>query len=173
MVSGQQNHFSPMTDRSSPRPAMTALELHILEQLQTAGGLCPALTALPLAIKASLRQQTQTCQSLRDRGWLDYDLDITQFGLTLAGKTLLGLDTSVWPVTPDERLILRSSLGGRIGPGQIHPRVPGHERQRRLRKLSASGLIVVYAEAIVNLHLTPCGESYSVGQGAFPRDNES
>ncbi len=157
MDSEQQHHFQPMMD-SLPLPtAPTALEMHILEQLQTAGGACPTLTALPITLKSSARQRNLACQRLCDRGWLTYDLDITQLGLTLTGKTLLGLDLSVWPVTPDERLILRSCLGGRIGPGQIHHRVPMGDRQRLLVGLIDQGLIVMYRSAIVRLCLTPPG----------------
>ncbi len=143
---------------SLPLPtAPTALETHILEQLQAVGGACPTLTALPIILKSSARQRNLACQSLGDRGWLTYDRDITQFGLTLTGKTLLGLDLSVWPVTPDERLILRSCLGGRVGPGQIHYRVPVGDRQRLLVGLVEQGLIVGYRSAIVRLCLTPQG----------------
>jgi hypothetical protein len=168
MVSGQQNHFSPMTDLLPLPPKPTTLELDILGHLKAAGGRCPALTALPIDIKSSILQRSRACERLKDRGWLDYDLDMTQFGLTLAGKTLLRLDTSVWPVTPDERLILRSCLGGRIGPGQINPRVPGGDRQRLLQGLTAAGLIVVYGEAIVHLRLTPLGASFTTAHGPPP-----
>lgn len=158
MDSGDQNHFQPMTDSLPPATAPTPLELHIVGQLQTVGGTCPTLTALPIGLKSSARQRNLACQRLGHRGWLTYDLDITQFGLTLTGKTLLGLDLSVWPVTPDERLILRSCLGGRIGPGQIHHRVPGGDRQRLLAGLIDQGLIVMYRSAIVRLCLLPLGK---------------
>lgn len=150
---------------SLPTPAElpsqpTRLELDILGHLLAAGGTCPSLTALPTAIKGSLRKRTEACQHLRDRNWLTYDHDIAQFGLTLTGKTLLGLDTSVWPITPDQRLILRAGQGGRIGPSQIPLRVPVSDRQRLLEQLVAQGLIVVYERAIAHLHLTARGQDY-------------
>ncbi|PSN11045.1 hypothetical protein C7293_25800 [filamentous cyanobacterium CCT1] len=138
--------------------APSSLELALLQQLQAAGGTCTALTALPVEQKSSLRQRERACQNLRDRGWLDYDHDIVQFGLTLTGKTLLKLSLSVWPVTPDELLILRSCQGGRIHPDQIHRRVPVYDRQRLLERLTEQGLIVVYRRAIANLHLTALGK---------------
>lgn len=144
--------------------ALSPLELAIVEQLKAAGGSCDSLAALPVERKSSLRQRAKTCQCLRDRGWLTYDNDIAQFGLTLTGKTLLKLDLSVWPVTPDERLILRSCQGGRIGPNQIHRRVSVGDRQRLLERLAAQGLIVVYGRAIVHLHLTPVGERIVAAQ---------
>ncbi|MGG6237006.1 hypothetical protein ACQ4N7_00070 [Nodosilinea sp. AN01ver1] len=138
--------------------APSSLELAILQQLQAAGGTCIALTALPIEQKSSLRQRERACQTLRDRGWLDYNHDIAQFGLTLTGKTLLRLSLSVWPVTPDELLVLRSCLGGRIHPDQIHRRVPAYDRQRLLEGLAEQGLVVIYRRAIANLHLTALGK---------------
>lgn len=147
-----------MSVTQSTSLAPSSLELALLQQLKAAGGTCDTLTALPLEKKSSLRQRERACQTLRDRGWLDYDHNIAQFGLTLTGKTLLKLSLSVWPVTPDELLILRSCLGGRIHPGQIHRRVPVYDRQRLLHGLVEQGLIVVYKRAITNLHLTDLGE---------------
>ncbi|MEA5450156.1 hypothetical protein VB780_16365 [Leptolyngbya sp. CCNP1308] len=144
--------------------ALTPLELAILGQLWAMGGTCDALTALPVERKSSMRQRERTCQTLRDRGWLDYDHDIAQFGLTLTGKTLLKLDLSVWPVTPDELMILRSCQGGKIHPGQIHRRVSVGDRQRLIERLAEQGLVVVYRRAIVNLHLTAPGEGIVVAQ---------
>ena len=151
---------APQTTSLAP----SSLELAILRHLKAAGGTCTTLTALPIEKKSSLRQRERACQTLRDRGWLDYDHDIVQFGLTLTGKTLLKLSLSVWPVTPDELLILRSCLGGRIHPDQIHRRVPVYDRQRRLEGLAEQGLVVVYRRAIANLCLTPLGEKTVVAQ---------
>ncbi len=142
--------------------APSFLELALLQQLKAVGGTCDALTALPIEKKSSLRQRERACQQLKARGWLAYDHDIAQFGLTLTGKTLLKLSLSVWPVTPDELLVLRSCLGGRIHPQQIHRRVPAYDRQRLLERLAEQGLIVVYKRAIANLCLTDLGQHYLV-----------
>lgn len=149
-----------MTASQKILPAPTSLEVEILRQLIAAGGTCAAITALPLERKSSVRQRDKACQQLQERGWLTYNFEIAQFGLTLTGKTLLGLDLSVWPVTPDELLILRSCLGGRIGPGQIHRRVSVGDRQRLLEHLVEQGLIVVYGRAIAHLCITDLGRSY-------------
>ncbi|WP_035987637.1 hypothetical protein [Leptolyngbya sp. KIOST-1] len=149
---------APMTaPQPLPNPP-TPLERDILGQLQAAGGTCTTLSALPVAVKSSLRKRTYACQQLQARGWLDYDFEIAQFGLSLTGKTLLGLHLSVWPVTPDERLILKSCLSGRIHPERIHRRVPVYDRQRLLERLADQGSIVVYGRAIANLRLTTLGE---------------
>lgn len=147
-----------MTVSSTTQAALSSLELAILGQLLAAGGSCDTLAALPIEKKSSMRQRIKACQQLQSKGYLIYREDITQFGLTLTGKTLLKLDLSVWPVTPDERLILRSCQGGRIGPSQIHRRVSVGDRQRLLERLAAQGLIVVYGHSPIHLHLTPVGE---------------
>ncbi|MGF1520490.1 MAG: hypothetical protein ACFCVB_22220 [Nodosilinea sp.] len=143
-----------MTVSPTTQAALSSLELAILGQLLAAGGTCDTLTALPIEKRSSLRRRIQACQQLQAKGYLTYNQDIAQFGLTLTGKTLLKLDLSVWPVTPDELLILRSCQGGRIGPSQIHWRVSLGDRQRLLERLAEQGLIVVYGRAIVNLSLT-------------------
>jgi hypothetical protein len=139
----------------APRP--TALETALIRELWPLGGSCTALAVLPLPGASALPQRVRACQCLANRGWLTYNWAIAQFGLTLAGKTLLGLDLSVWPVTPDELWILRSCRGGRIGPEQIHRRVATVDRQRLLERLAQQKLIVVYGQAIVALALTPVG----------------
>lgn len=151
--------------------ALTPLELAILGQLWAMGGTCDALTTLPVEQKSSMRQRERACQTLRDRGWIDYAQDLAQFGLTLTGKTLLKLDLSVWPVTPDELRILRSCQGGRIGPSQIHRRVSVGDRQRLLERLAEQGLIVVYGRAIACLRLTDLGYAYLNPPDESPRGN--
>ena len=149
-----------MTVSSTTQAALFSLELAILGQLLAAGGTCDALTALPIEKSSSLRQRIKACQQLQAKGYLTYNEDIAQFGLTLTGKTLLKLDLSVWPVTPDELLILRSCQGGRIHPGQIYRRVSVGDHQRLLERLADQGLIVVYGRAVVNLRLTTEGIRY-------------
>lgn len=105
---------------------------------------------------------------LRDRPWLrlhqlglvDYSQEILQFGLTVAGRTLLKLDTSTLPVTPDERWILQSCQTGRITPAKIHHRVPASSHQRLLQSLAQRGLIQVYRTQMQAVWLTPEGQQY-------------
>jgi hypothetical protein len=134
--------------------ATNALELAVVEQLSALGGYCGSVDELFAELKCRASQQNSICRRLRQSGVVDFREDIVRFGLTVTGKTLLKLDTSVWPVTPDELLVLRSCSRGRIGPQQIHPRVPTDQRQTLLKQLAHKKLIVVYETAIVGIELT-------------------
>lgn len=129
----------------------TASEL--IDRLSAMGGYCPTLDELFVGLNYSRAQRQQLCQHLGQAGQLKFREEITRFGLTVAAKTLLKLDTSVWPVTPDELLVLRSCTRGRIAPGQIHGRVPVHQRQPLLRHLAQKGLIMVYQTDLVEIAL--------------------
>lgn len=140
----------------------TSVELDLLMQLLAQGGSCRSVTDLDLSASISAARLSRYGRQLQTQGLITAQEAIAQFGLTVTGKTLLKLDTSVWPVTPDELLILRSCLRGRISPGQIHPRVPGTERLRLLEGLAEQGLIVVYRREIIDLHLTDLGRGYFI-----------
>jgi hypothetical protein len=159
-----------MASPKSSTLAPSALELAILGELWVVGGTCATLTALALPGRSSLRQRRLACERLTQRGWLTYAQPIAQAGLSLTGKTLLRLDLSVWPVTPDELWILRSCQAGRIGPEQIHRRVPVAARQRLLERLTEQGLIVVYERAIADLSLTATGRQRAAVQLAQKPD---
>ncbi|NJL45313.1 MAG: hypothetical protein HC922_05305 [Leptolyngbyaceae cyanobacterium SM2_3_12] len=146
--------------------AINALELDILAQLFALGGTGQSGADLTLKRPTSAPQRRRALAKLHHQGLIEAQEAITQFGLTVTGKTLLQLDRSVWPVTPDELLILRSCIRGRLAPGQITPRIPVGERQRLLRGLVRQGLIVAYQTELVDLRLTAQGQQVlSLGNG--------
>ncbi len=100
------------------------------------------------------------CRQLHHRGWVNYEEVVTQFGLTAAGRTLLTLDTSVLPITPDERFVLRSCGDSSITPGQIHHRVPPNQRQRLIQSLAQRGLVKVVQQQIQTVWLTEAGQHF-------------
>ena len=81
-----------------------------------------------------------------------------QFGITQSGRVLLGLDRSVLPVTPDERLVLKSCVQGRIAPEQIHARIPSEHREKLICRLADQGLVQVYQTQIQAVWLTAAGK---------------
>ena len=129
------------------------LEQALLERLAVMGGCCHAPEQLSAAIKCSDARLRKLCLEMQQAGLVRLDEEVTRFGLTLAGKPLLKLDTSVWPVTPDELLILRCCRRGRLNSHQIHPRVPVNQRQRLLGQLAQKRLIKVYQTTIVGIEL--------------------
>jgi predicted transcriptional regulator len=130
-----------------------ALERAVLAQLSALGGHCHGVDELFSKCNCKVSQRSQICHSLQKAGLVTLREDIVRFGLTVTGKTLLRLDTSVWPVTPDQLLVLRSCMRGRISPHQIHPRVPVDQRQGLLHELAQQRLITVYQTAIVDIKL--------------------
>jgi hypothetical protein len=131
-----------------------ALELKVLERLSALGGRCDSIDNLFSDLTCRVTHREKICRQLQEAGQLSFREDIVRFGLTLTGKTLLKLDTSVWPVTPDELLVLRSCLKGRIGPQHIHPRVPVNQRQNLIRQLIHKQLLVAYQTTIFEIELT-------------------
>jgi hypothetical protein len=129
------------------------LEPAVIERLAALGGHCHSVDELFSKFNCKVSQKRQICHRLQEIGLVALQEEIVRFGLSVTGKTLLKLDTSVWPVTPDQLLVLRSCARGRIGPHQIHPRVPVNQRQGLLRQLAHQGLIVVYQTAIVEIEL--------------------
>lgn len=137
---------------------MNSIETQVLQNLGAINGYCQSRQQLFNGIKCSGPEQILICQHLQQAGLIQYREEITRFGLTLIGKTLLNLDTSVWSVTPDELLILRSCVRGRIGPGQINSRVPISQRQALLYQLAQKQLVRVYGTDIIDLTLTAQGK---------------
>jgi hypothetical protein len=141
------------TSQGSMSPPISPLEFAVLERLAALGGHCPSVDELFLEFNCNGSKRYQICRQLQAKGLLKFREEISRFGLTVTGKTLLKLDTSVWPVTPDQLLVLRSCIHGRISPQQIHRRVPVNQRQNLLQQLAQKRLIVVYQTAFVELEL--------------------
>ena len=131
-----------------------ALEPAVLERLAALGGHCQSAEELFSKFNCKASQQSQICHRLQEIGPGDLARGYCAlWAIGYGAKLCLKLDTSVWPVTPDQLLVLRSCARGRISPQQIHARVPANQRQGLLRQLAHQGLIVVYQTAIVEIEL--------------------
>lgn len=82
---------------------------------------------------------------------------VTRFGLSATGRTLLQLDTSVWPVTPDEKYILQSCRDRSIHPDRVCARVPREPRQALIASLAQQGLLRITQQTVGDVWLTPQG----------------
>lgn len=139
---------------------LTTLELKfLLSLLGFPHYRAPIAQLSPLA-KVSLTGRDRLCQQLAQKGLVDYERISTRFGLTATGRTVLNLDTSVLPITPDEKYVLMSCRDRSITPQQIHPRVPPDQRQSLIASLAAQGLLRVTKRQLGEVWLTTAGQQY-------------
>jgi hypothetical protein len=125
-------------------------------QQQGAGDRSPIPAPLPLP-QLSVARRDRLWQQLRQKGLVDFDRVVTRFGLSAHGRTLLQLDRSVLPVTPDEKLILQSCRDRSIHPDQISYKVPPNQRQILIAGLAQQGLLRITRQQVGKIWLTPAG----------------
>lgn len=139
---------------------LTTLELKfLLALLGFPNYRAPIAQIRPLA-KVSLVGRDRLCQQLAQKGLIDYERISTQFGLTATGRTVLNLDTSVLPITPDEKYVLLSCRDRSSTPPQIHHRVPPDQRQPLINSLAEQGLLRVTKRQLGDVWLTAIGQQF-------------
>lgn len=149
-----------MSNRNLKTSQVSSLELkYLLRLLKFPDYRAPSAELRPNA-KMSAAERDRLCRQLRQKGFIDCEDTVTRFSLTAAGQTLLTLDTSVLPITPDERFALKSCQRGSITPGQIHPRVPKDQRQRLIAALAQRGLVKVTQRQIGEVWMTVEGQQF-------------
>ena len=136
---------------------LSAAELKFLLRLLQCVDYRTVISKVQPSAKTTPSERDRLCRHLCQKGLVDCEDSILRFGLTAAGRTLLTLDRTVLPVTPDERLVLKSCQEGSTTPGNIHVRVPQDQRQRLLAKLADQGLIRVTKRQIREVWLTAQG----------------
>ncbi|NEQ47095.1 MAG: hypothetical protein F6K00_27570 [Leptolyngbya sp. SIOISBB] len=108
----------------------------------------------------SATRRDRLWQQLQDRGFVDFEVIVTRFGIATTGRTLLQLDTSVLPVTPDEKYVLQSCRDRSIHPDQICHKVPTDQRQALIAGLAQQGLIRITQQHLGEIWLTAAGETF-------------
>lgn len=106
-------------------------------------------------------ERDRICMTLGSREFVEYDSQVARFSLAPPGKTLLGLDTTSLPVTPDELKVLQAcqKAKGYATPGKISG-VPADSRQTLIRSLTERGLLKISKEAIKEAWLTDKGKRF-------------
>lgn len=141
--------------------AISDLEKSVLQQIfdlvQQLGKAEIATHQLEPILPRPRPQQVQILQRLHHQGWLDYRATANQIGLTIYGKILLRIDMTIRPITPDQLLVLRSCLQGRITPQQINSKVPPNLRQALIHQLAQQKLLQIYQISIQEVWLTDAG----------------
>ena len=104
-------------------------------------------------------ERDKACKNLCSQGLVDYEEEISHYGITAAGKSLLSLDSSTLPVTPDERHLVQVAATQVATPGMAK-KVPANARQRLLRQLVDRGLVKVNKTQIKQVWLTAQGKAF-------------
>jgi predicted transcriptional regulator len=109
--------------------------------------------------KTSASERDKACKNLCSQGLVDYEEEIVSYGITAAGQSLLNLDTSILPVTPDELILLKVAATKRATPGTAS-KVPANSRQRLLRQLVDRGMVKIHKTQIKEVWLTAQGKTF-------------
>lgn len=149
-----------MPHRNDPTPQVTALELKFLLQLLMFPNYRAPISRIRPNVKTTAAKRDRLGQQLGQKGLVDFDVTVTRFVLTAAGRTLLTLDRTVLPITPDELLVLRSCRGGSVTVGQIQAKVPKDQRQRLVNGLAQRGLVKITKSHIGEVRLTDAGQRF-------------
>lgn len=116
-----------------------------------------AAASLPLPPKWSQSRRDRRWRQLQQQGLVDFEVIVTRFGLSATGRVLLQLDTSVLPVTPDEKYVLQSCRDRSIHPDQVCAKVPRSQRQPLIANLAQQGLVRITRQTLGEVWLTPAG----------------
>ncbi len=119
-----------------------------------------SITDLKPNSKTSAAERDRICRSLTSKGIVSHDSEVKKFGITAAGRTLLGLDTTALPITPDEKQALHACRSKQITPGAMGKAVPKDSRQRLIRALANRGLVKATQSQITTVTLTPQGKTF-------------
>lgn len=110
--------------------------------------------------KTSASERDSVCRSLVDKGWVEISEAIAQFAIAPPGKTLLSLDTTSLPVTPDELLVLQTCLEKSIAPEDLPNKLQGTDAQQLIQNLAQRGLVKIRKVQIQDVWLSPQGILY-------------
>lgn len=136
-------------------------ELKFLMKLLGHEGYRSSITALSPNSKTTHSERDRICTALETKGIVEYDSQVTKFSLARPGRTLLSLDTTSLPVTPDELKVLRACqrIKGQATPGQVSG-VPAVSLQELIRGLSGRRLLKINKEEIKEVWLTDRGKQF-------------
>lgn len=137
--------------------SLKAIELKFLLKLLGCEGYRGNITELSPNSKTKAAERNRICKDLGSDGWVEYDSEISKFAIAPPGKTLLGLDTTSLPVTPDELNILKACEGS-MTPGKLGKKVPASDRQTIIRNLAERGMLKISETTIKEVRLSAKGK---------------
>lgn len=140
---------------TSLRPA----EVKFLLKLLGCGDYQGKILELTLGSKTSTAEYGRICKSLQSQGLIEYDSEITRFTIAPPGRTLLLLDTTSLPVTPDELKLLKACKGS-MTPESVGSKIPENTRQQMIKGLADRRLLKITKSAIKEVWLTTKGKQF-------------
>ena len=151
---------------------LSVAELNLLLQLLAQPGYRADINQLKLGSKLSAARRDSLCQSLQAQGWIAGEVTVQRFRASRTGRTLMALDTTALPLTPDEHWVLKSCGENSIPPGQINRRVPANLRQSLIQGLAAQGLVKITQSRLAAVWLTHAGQAF-LRHDYCPRGDQS
>lgn len=137
--------------------SLKVIELKFLLKLLGCKGYRGKITELSPNSKTKAAERNRICQDLGSDEWVEYDNEISKFTIAPPGKTLLGLDTTSLPVTPDELTVLKACKGS-MTPGKLGKKVSASDRQNIIRNLAERGMLKISETAIKEVRLSARGK---------------
>ncbi len=137
--------------------SLKTIELKFLLKLLGCEGYRGKITELSPNSKTKAAERNRICEALGADEWVEYDNEISKFTIAPPGKTLLGLDTTSLPVTPDELTILKACKGS-MTPSKLGKKVPVGDRQNIIRNLADRGMLKISETTIKEVRLSAKGK---------------
>ena len=137
--------------------SLKAIELKFLLRLLGCEDYRGRITALNPSSKTSTAERDRVCKTLSSKGLVEYDSEVAYFKIAPPGRTLLMLDTTSLPVTPDELKVLKACKD-RMTPGKLP--VPANARQQLISSLAERRMLTITKYTIKEVRLSAKGKQF-------------
>lgn len=117
------------------------------------------ISELQTGAKASAAEYKRVCESLKSKELIGYSSAIARFTIARPGKTLLALDTTSLPVTPDELKVLKACKGS-MTPESLGSKIPESAKQQLIESLADRKLLKITKSAIEAVWLSTKGKQF-------------
>ena len=107
----------------------------------------------------SAAECSQLCEALARRELVAYESGISRFTLAPGGRTLLTLDATILPVTPDEMKVLKACKGS-MTLERLGNRVPESAKQQLIQSLADRRMLKITKAGISEVWLTTRGKQF-------------
>lgn len=116
------------------------------------------ISAIKPNSKTKAPERNKVCKGLMSKGLVETESDVARFTIAPPGRTLLSLDTTSLPVTPDELIVLKDCKGS-MTPGKLR-KIPADSRQQMIRDLAERGMLKITDTTITEVWLSAQGKQF-------------